>query len=93
MHIVTYAYKSYVDDITLQVWTGEISPVATNGYFQPFRCSEWSFFNIYFTDILLLSPHVAMWRPLAHVCIDYDEWYKSAILSHNFLFLVNSKHL
>ena len=26
-----------------------------------FRCSEWSFFNIYITDILLLSPHVAMW--------------------------------
>ena len=27
-----------------------------------FRCSEWSFFNIYIrpTDILLLSPHVAM---------------------------------
>ena len=32
-----------------------------------FRCSEWSFFNIYITDILLLSPHVAMWRPLAHL--------------------------
>ena len=24
-----------------------------------FRCSEWSFLNIYITDILLLSPHVA----------------------------------
>ena len=33
-----------------------------------FRCSEWSFFNIYITDILLLSSHVAMWRPLAHLC-------------------------
>ena len=33
-----------------------------------FRCSKRSFFNIYNTDILLLSPHVAMWRPLAHLC-------------------------
>ena len=33
-----------------------------------FRCSECSFFNIYITNILLLSPHVAMWRPLAHLC-------------------------
>ena len=28
-----------------------------------FRCSEWSFFNIYITDILLLSPHVATTCP------------------------------
>ena len=33
-----------------------------------FRCFEWSFFNIYITDILFLSPHVAMWRPLAQLC-------------------------
>ena len=52
--------------VLLQGWAGEMSPVATNGYF---RCSEWSFLNIYITDILLLSPHVATWRPLAHLCI------------------------
>ena len=32
-----------------------------------FSCFEWSFFIIYITAILLLSPHVAMWRPLAHL--------------------------
>ena len=32
------------------------------------RCFQWSFFNIYIRNILLLSPHVAMWRPLAHLC-------------------------
>ena len=31
-----------------------------------FRCSQWSFLNIYITNILLLSTHVAMWRPLAN---------------------------
>ena len=36
---------------------GEMSPVATKA---TFSCAEWSFFNIYITDISLLSPH--MWR-------------------------------
>ena len=32
-----------------------------------------SFFYIYITDnYLLLSPHVAMWRPLAHLWADKD---------------------
>ena len=43
-----------------QGWAGEMSPVATNGYI---RCSEWSFLNIYITDIFLLSPHVATTWP------------------------------
>ena len=38
-----------------------------------FRCFEWSFFNIYITDNLLLSQHVAMWRPLAHLWDDDDS--------------------
>ena len=31
-----------------------------------FRCSEWSILEICIANILLLSPHVAMWRAFAH---------------------------
>ena len=40
-----------------------------------FKCSEWSFLNIYITDILLLSTHVAMWRPLAQLCVAGALWF------------------
>ena len=47
-----------------------------------FRCFEWSFFIIYITDILLLSPHVAMWRPVhlptsGHTCISFGSLPRS----------------
>ena len=31
-----------------------------------FRCSEWSILEICIANILLLSPHVAIWRAFAH---------------------------
>ena len=44
---------------------GEMSPVATKA---TFSCAEWSFLNIYITDILLaVATYVAMWRPFAYL--------------------------
>ena len=56
-----------------------MSPVATNG---TFRCSEWSFFNIYITDILLLSPHVAITCPPLKLLKNAESHGKKTIKNH-----------
>ena len=51
------------------VYRGAQAKWAQSPQIATFRWSEWSIWNIYITDSLLLSPRVAMYRSLGHLCL------------------------